>query len=424
MLGDPDYYGTLAAVRDLGRAGVPVTVADASENVSRSATSRFCSHRVVAPASVFSSEYTAWMLELGGRMPGTFLYPTSDDSAWWMAQRQDALREHFLLHQPSAEATIGLLDKSRLYAHAAAQGVPYPTTYMPTSMDEVRELGETLTRDGGFPVIVKARTQAGLAVKVKGYVAQTASELRAAVDAMRVPGFFVPEFLRDAPADIRWPLVQRYMPEAQRETYSVSGFIDQTGTLRAARASLKIFQIPIRIGVGIAFEGRAVVPKQKAKIEALARATGYFGVFEAEFIHTVDGDHFYLMDFNPRFYGQMNFEISRGLPLPRIVHAAARGAINEVDSMVSESRPTERTDNAADQRFCNQWLFQSLLRAQRIGGRLDRNTHQRWLSWMKTGDVFDFVRAEDDPRPALSDRRQHMWNWMRYPRSSYRNLFR
>lgn len=424
LLGDTDHYGTLAAVRDLGRVGMQVAVLDSDAALSRAATSTYCHERIVAPADWHSVTRLEGLLADGARHPGTLLYPTSDDAAWMMALRHDQLRRHFALYQPPASAVQALLDKSQLYVHADARGVPHPDTWRPTCQGTLDDIAATLERDGRYPVIVKPRTQAGLAMKVKGIVAHDTAALQAAVTRMRQPGWYADDFLRDAPADIQWPLVQQYMPEAQQFTYSIAGFIDRSGTLCAARASVKVFQIPVRVGVGVAFEGRTLLPRLVEKIEAIARATGYFGVCEVEFIHVARDDRYYLMDFNPRYYGQMNFEVSRGLALPRMVLAAATGDDASFAALAAESARLLRGADADQQRYCNRWLFQSLLRAQRVAGRLAPQTHARWKAWMAGAEVFDFVSATDDPAPAEADRKRYLRQWVRYPRSSYRELFR
>ena len=363
-----------------------------------------------------------WLRQVGQETPGRFLYPTSDNMAWRIAQSQEVLREHLLLYQPPTDATLGLLDKKQLYAFAEACGVPYPRTWAPCSVSDVRDLGETLTRESAFPVIVKPRTQAG-GPKGKGEDVESAQELMRAVDHFRRPDAYSEEFLRSAPEFIQWPLVQRFMPEASANTYSVSGFIDRSGTVLTARASTKVFQIPVRVGIGIAFEGRAVRRQQIVAIEALARASGYFGVFEVEFIHGSDGQ-FYLMDFNPRYYGQMNFEVSRGMRLPSIAYAAAIGDEPALQQLVAESETSLRSSDVTAERFCDQFMFRTLLRAQSLKGRLAPGVHRTWLQWMESGELSDFLTSDDDPAPAKVDQTTRRRSWLRHPLSTYRMLFR
>ena len=101
----------------------------------------------------------------------------------------------------------------------------------------------------------------------------------------------------------------------------MAGFVDDGGEC-VALASMKILQRPRKVGIGLCFEARAIEEPLVEKIAALCRRVGYTGVFEAEFV--VAGDRRLLIDFNPRFYSQMGFEVARGLPA-----AAARVARGE-----------------------------------------------------------------------------------------------
>lgn len=422
LITDPEYFGSLTAVRDLGRSGHSVDVVDVHRRLSRSAASRYCTRRLQAPAEPHTVAAIEWLRHVGRETPGRFLYPTSDDMAWRIAQSQDVLREHFLLYQPAATATLGLLDKKQLYAFAERCGVLYPRTWAPGSQADVRDLAATLTREAAFPVIVKPRTQAG-GPKAKGDVVESPQDLMRAVDLFRRPGAYSEEFRRAAPDGIQWPLVQQFMPEASANTYSVSGFIDRSGSVLTARASTKVFQIPVRIGIGIAFEGRAVRRPQIDAIESLARASGYFGAFEVEFIHSSDGQ-LYLMDFNPRYYGQMNFEVSRGMRLPSIAYAAAVGDDKALQLLVTQSESSLRSSDATVERFCDQFMFRMLLRAQSLKGRLAPGAHRTWLQWMEAGELSDFLTADDDPAPAKVDQTTRRRHWLRHPLSTYRMLFR
>ena len=80
------YYGTLAATRCLGHAGVPVIVADESR-FSPALWSRHVVRREHCPPARFLDRLVDWLLEFGARNPGHVLYATSDDLAWVFAER-------------------------------------------------------------------------------------------------------------------------------------------------------------------------------------------------------------------------------------------------------------------------------------------------------------------------------------------------
>ncbi len=422
LVADPDYYGSLAAVRDLGRVGIAVAVADHPAG-SKSASSRYCQWQETAPPTRDRVAFLAWLKAFGQRHPGWVLYPTSDDLAWLMAAHQDELRPLFRLYQPPASAVLALVDKAQMHAHALAAGLRTPLTFSPTSMADVRELALRV-RAQDFPLIVKPRTQTGTRTAVKGLVAQHAGELEAVVGEFLNRHTYQATFLEDAPPDIVWPLLQQFLPDAQANTHSLSGFIDASGALRTVRACVKLYQQPVKVGVGIAFESRAVVDALAQGVERMARATGYFGVFEAEFIHVQQDDQYFLMDFNPRYYGQMHFATCRGMSLAQMVHAAAHGDVARLDALVqrSEQLRLQATDSSI-QHFCNRWLFRTLLWAQRLKGALSAADHRAWHRWMHTGQVFDFVFDPDDPEPWRTDQRLYWRNWLCHPRASFRELF-
>lgn len=422
LLLDASFFGTLAAVRDFGRMGLDVWVGECDGVRSHAGASRFCQTRVAAP-SVHSPECLPWLMELGHSRPGMLLYATSDDTLWFMAMHQSALRQVFRLHLPEKPSVFALLDKSQLYAHANRLGVPIPVTHAPASLAELHELGQTLAQQGAFPVIVKPRTQACMAVKQKGTVVNHPDDLFRAVSAMVKGASRYAAPLADELPSLEWPLVQAYLPDAQHHTYSLSGFIDHTGAVGAVRASAKVFQFPVRVGIGVAFEGRPVRQDLVARVESLARAVGYFGVFEVEFIHVASSDTYLLMDFNPRFYGQMQFEISRGMSLPRMVHAAATDDAAQLAALCAQAKDRLLGTEATRQRYCNRWLFGVLLMTQRMGGRLGLSEQGWWKAWMDGDEVYDFAIDPDDPAPQRVQQLAFVRHWLRHPRSSWRDLF-
>src|ERR671932_2682 len=145
------YYGTLAAARCLGRAGVPVTVADA-EWLAPARWSRFVERRVTCPEVSTPERFIEWLLRFGEREPGHVLCPTSDDVAWLYSEYRDALSSSFRLYQPPSETLRLLLDKKELYAACEAVGLGVPVTYFPESEADVEVIG----REAQFPLLIKS----------------------------------------------------------------------------------------------------------------------------------------------------------------------------------------------------------------------------------------------------------------------------
>lgn len=421
MLCDPNHFGTLAAARDLGRLGAHVAVVEDGRGPTLAGASRWCRERLVAPDPRNAAAFLAWLINYGDAAPGTLLYPTSDEAAWLIAAHRGALAERFALFQPMLPALLALMDKTRLYALAGQLGIDVPATSAPTSDAAVLALGHDLERSGGYPVIVKPRTQACMAVKLKGEIAHSTAALQAAVAVLRRASYATTELWPGAGAEMRWPLVQAYRPEAQHDTYSMAGFADASSRIRAVRASSKVFQIPVRIGVGVAFEDRPVLAAQLTQLQALVTAAGYFGAFEAEFINVADQGRYLLMDFNPRIYGQMQFDVARGMHLPRMLHAAAMGDDGALDALAVEAA-SERP-RGPGRHYCDRWMFRLLLRTQRLSGRLSPSEHARWRAWTAGPELVDAVDDPDDTAPQAVRRRTFARQFLRHPRASLRTLF-
>jgi predicted ATP-grasp superfamily ATP-dependent carboligase len=406
-----DYFGTLAAARSLGRAGIPVVVAE-SKWLAVARWSRYVSRRVPCPTIRSADAFLEWLFNLGRSSPGMVLYPTSDETAWLLACHRERLAAHYRLFQPPVETIYALLNKKRLADACRAAGLETPATAFPRSEHDV----ERCAAEIGYPVLLKPQTQIFFESHVKG---RQVSDPRDLVDAYRT-------FVRDhryATALLafdpgaRGPMLQRFHAEASADIYSISGFVGIDGE-HALRAARKVMQRPRRLGVGICFEAAPVEPQLAERVLTLCRQVGYHGVFEVEFIRA-DGRHL-LIDFNPRFYGQMGFETARGLPLPELVHAAALGDDERVRALLASSR---RGDGDAAI-FCHRVSFEMTLGLQRVSGRLSPVEHHKWRAWhaKNRAQASDAVLAADDPLPAVVDALEQLRAAVRHPRAFIRSV--
>ena len=114
-------YGTLAAVRSLGRAGVPVVTADPAILLA-GRFSRFSGMHLNCPPFEMTRQWIDWLLKLGQSGPRRVLYASSDAVSFALAGHRDELSAYFDLYQPDLQAIMGILDKGALLKHARAVG--------------------------------------------------------------------------------------------------------------------------------------------------------------------------------------------------------------------------------------------------------------------------------------------------------------
>jgi predicted ATP-grasp superfamily ATP-dependent carboligase len=413
LLFDGGYYGTLAAARYFGRANVPVTIAE-SHMLAPARWSRYVTRRMQCPDVGDTERFVAWLLDIGRREPGYVLYPTSDDLAWLFARHRDELAPYFKLFQPGVGTIYALLNKQRLAKACSEAGLDTPQTFFPANDDDLAQIAAKAR----YPVLIKPQTQILFTNHVKGVQVHNSHELIARYQQFIAANAFGQALLSADPQVVR-PMVQAYHPQAAEHIYSISGFVDDQGRLVAVRAARKVLQRPRKLGIGLCFEEADVEPQLCKRLENLCRRVGYYGVFEAEFVRA-DGQAL-LIDFNPRFYSQMAFEVARGMPLPLLVYYAACGDEQALQTAIAAA---QRWFVAQQHIYCHRFTLALLLRAQRLSGRLSTEEAQQWRRWYVAHreHATDAVADRSDPLPALVDIALHLQSYARHPRAFVRHM--
>jgi predicted ATP-grasp superfamily ATP-dependent carboligase len=402
------YSGTLAAVRCLGRLGIPITVAD-PQTLVPAKWSRYVTAREKCPPIQRQEAFLHWILEFGEKNPGHVLYPTSDDMAWFVAQHREILSKYFRLYSPSIQSIRSLLDKRELYAVCRRLNIPIPETHCPTNATELLSIADAVE----YPVLLKVTTQAFLPFGDKGTIVRSRGELVHEYQDCARRLCYPVSLLCDDPK-IGWPMVQRYYDDAATGTYGLSGFVDQNRTLADFRASRKVLQYPRTLGIGVCFEEAEVVPELRDRVLAICQATDYWGVFEAEFIEE-DGD-FLLADFNPRYYSQMWFDVSRGMSLPEYAYLGAMGHRGRLERAVRRSQDVAGI--VAGRVIVNRFMLRLMLLAKRLSRAMSAKEAAMWRAWyrQRAGEACDFTAFSGDRVPGYVDALNRSLNYLRHPR--------
>ena len=409
-----DYYGTLAAARCFGNHGIRVTMADESKR-ARALFSRHVSEKLVHPPLSEPQVLVDWLVAWGERNPGTPLYPPNDHLSWLFAAHRDRLSKAFVMYSPSENSIITLLDKKRMHDACALPevGIEVPETLALGAAGADDPAAARLR----YPVLLKPRTQVFLESGIKGFIVQDREQLASELARFRQLVRFN-RVLTDRHPDIAEPMVQEYLTAAETSIFSVSGFVSEDGSI-VARAAMKVLQRPRKVGIGLCFEGRELEPVLVEKLAALCKKIGYHGTFESEFI--VDGDRRLLIDFNPRFYSQMGFDIARGVPLPMLVWHAARGDKQELSEELSRARAWKAKGTEV---YCHKTMLDLVLALQGMSGQMSKGDVRRWRRWYDEhrATATDAVRDSDDRMPAVVDAASWVQHFAKHPRSFVRSF--
>jgi len=140
----------LGAIRSLGRNGIKVIGLDFRKDTgfySKYSECFLCPHPIKQ-----SESFLQFIIELSRKYclkPVLFL--TSDDFVHSISRMRDELSCHFLFTIPSSEVIESIVNKRLQYEKAQSIGIPIPLTFYPQSLEEVKEIQDTLT----YPVFIK-----------------------------------------------------------------------------------------------------------------------------------------------------------------------------------------------------------------------------------------------------------------------------
>ncbi len=401
LLTMPGYHGTLAAIRNLGRNGIAVTTADPAR-FTTGGWSKYATRHERCPAVRDTGRFLEWLLEFGRRNPRHVLLPTCDDTAFLYSLHRAELSENFYLGLPEVTVLHALLNKRLMREHARAVGLSTPQSWTPSSLAEV----EQLAREARFPLLIKPTTQVLFDPRVKGELVRDRSKLVSAYQ--RVSGEEFGEELRSYDASVTRPIIQEFFADAATTgIYSICGHARE-GRIVGWRSMRKVLQWPRRLGIGVCFEAAEPNEELVKGLERLTERVGFSGTFEAEFVE--DGKLRLLIDFNPRFYNQMGFDIARGLPLPLLAYQDAIGQPSELP------QPGPAPNGAGSvTAYAHGAALRLLLGSQRVSGALSPEEWEKWRSWRGSQRRVDAVVDVDDPKPALFDKLNIARDLARHP---------
>ncbi len=313
---DPDAPPTLAIARSLGRAGVRVEVYG-PQRLSVVGASRYAAAYHSCPELDDPVAFVPWLENRVRRGDIELVAPTSDVVAYYLAEVRELFPPAVQAALADREAVLGALFKDRFAARCAAVGQPTPFTACPSSREEAVALAGELP----YPVILKPRSHVGVGLS-RGEVLHNPAELLARFVPYALPERVAPIAARYP--ELRWPIIQAYVPGALDNLFSVSGVLGEDGAVLASAVSKKTAQWPPTLGIGTTFEGHDDEACRSAGVLAVQRLLGR-GLFEIELILKPETGEYLAIDLNPRAYGQIALDIARGNDLPRLWYGLATG---------------------------------------------------------------------------------------------------
>jgi len=302
---DVGWVNGLAAIRSLGRSGIPVFAVDhrASPLGFRS---RYAQPVTVPDPLEDEDGFVDAIARIGGP---AVVFPTHDPPLNALARHRDRL-DGFLFPFPAWDRLEAIQDKRHQLETARSAGVDIPETLYPTTAAEATGLR--------FPVLVKPQHPDGFK-RLFGKQAlrcETAAELDRAY----------------ADAEPFGPIVQELIPGGDEELYSLGSYLRADSEPLGLFSGRKLKQVPPLVGtcrVGEAVWVQEVVDAGLRLLEAL----GFHGISQVEFKRDPRDGRFKLMEVNPRLWQWHSLAAACGVDLPLIAYRDLTGEDVEPVSM-------------------------------------------------------------------------------------------
>ena len=347
---DVGWVNGLAAIRSLGRAGIPVLALDHRRS-ALGFRSRYA-EAVLCPDPQDEEAFISFLAELGeGLERPAPLFPTHDEPLNAISRGAERLGDRFRYPFPSWEVLSRVQSKRAQLEAAGAAGVAVPRTLHPRSVEEARRAAGEL----GYPVLVKPSATEGFRRRFgRPFRCENELELEQAY----------------AQAEPFEPMVQEVVPGGDEELYTLGSYLAEDGEALGLFCGRKLRQTPP--GVGTCRVGEAVWLEDVVQQGlAFLRALSFHGISQVEFKSDPRDGKLKLMEVNPRLWQWHSLAAACGVDVPLIAYRDLVG-----------KRPAPPSMNGRRRRWAITFL------------RGESPAFQR-------PPYVDAVFAADDPKPAL-----------------------
>lgn len=298
---DGHWRKSLAAVRSLGRAGLPVAVGEANP-VATALFSRYASYRYLYPSPRFRPQaFIEWLATHLKRRSYRLLLPMESTTLGVVLGERSQLQRWTALPFVSRERWAEADDKGQMSVLARSKGVPVPD-FVVLDKDASPEEAAALR----FPLVVKPCRGSGSAGL------RRVSRREELVTALQAAGL-----------GRRRLLVQEAIPGGG-EAIGVSLLYDTGGRAVAAFSHRRLREFPVSGGPSTLRES---IPHGETLDAArlLLEALDWVGPAMVEFKVDPRTGTPYFLEINPRFWGSLALAIHAGVDFPGLLYRLAGG---------------------------------------------------------------------------------------------------
>jgi predicted ATP-grasp superfamily ATP-dependent carboligase len=306
LVTDGEQRSTLAVVRALGAARIPVAVASSQRNCI-AGSSRYCTGTVHLPPPEERESYISLLLDELKYNSHDILIPMTDLAMQTIASIRDVIPTHVRLPFPGREQVTRVQDKREMLVLAERVGIACPKTIILNDTEELEEVAGRVQ----YPAVVKPRFSRFFRDGRLVYgVVEFAHDRQALISLYRRIDAMIPQ-----------PLVQEKLVGEGKGVF----LLIWDGELKAAFCHRRLRERPPWGGASVLSESVALNQDLVEKSFALLKAVDWQGVAMVEFkVDRRDGQA-KLMEVNGRFWGSLQLSLDAGINFPLMLYRLAEG---------------------------------------------------------------------------------------------------
>lgn len=360
----------LSVTRSLGKQGIQTFVGE-KNRFSPAGWSKYCYKRIRYPDSQRKpKEFYRWLLKWIDETQCKAIFPMDDATIDIVMDNSEELGKKVDLLIPKQDSYNKVSDKFQTMQLADEVGIACPKTFMPETINEVKQLGEQLA----FPLLIKPRKSSGS----RGI--RKASNLEDLLDQYKKIHHQYP-----------FPLVQEYIPQGDR--YDVCLLFNKQSELTCSFVQKELRHYPLKMGPSTVQES-VRCPELIAESMKLLEGLNWIGVIEIEFMVDPRDGKAKLMEVNPRFWNSLELSIQCGVDFPYILYK------------IMANEPVKQVENYEIGRLCRWTIPGDFL-------HFVTNKNRTFMSPPffsgKKHRLYDDTFSKADPLPAIANLLACFW---------------
>lgn len=297
----------LGVVRSLGRRGIPVIGLDPNPR-QIGLFSRY-SKGITCPEPKNEKGYINFLLDIGERMDSKgVIFPGPDAHTISILKHRVELEKYYIFPMAKLDVIEKLMNKRKFYETLETLGMPYPRTYFPIDISEVKQISKEIT----YPYIVKPifSTDFGKEFGVKVFKVDSDEELVKAYDKAISSGHEV--------------VIQEVIPGSNTNLHLVGAYFNRISEPLGIFTFRRIRQYPHVFGNG-ALCVSVWIPEIAELCTTFLKKIKYHGIIDAELKRDPRDNTFKFIEINPRTGWQNRLAARCGVNLPYIAYMDAIG---------------------------------------------------------------------------------------------------